>query len=310
MGKRGLIVLLLLVVAACQQQAGPAPEAAFIGGQVGLQVEFQPDAPPKEVYDGGRFPFAVVVKLQNLGEFFVPKDKVKVTLSGIQAQEFGLTSTDLVRNPVDDLIARRKDPVGNVIESNPSFLEFRNLNRQQRITGSALVYPLRADVCYNYGTLATAKLCSRQSILNPAPGGICQINEEKPVANSGAPVQIVSLLESARAQDKIAFTFKMQHVGSGALYRRGSGCDKSQVVRVNEQRVFVSVREPQNVECVGLQGTARNEGEVTLFDGSNTVTCTVNLEQPGDFEFPLTIDLNYDYENTVTTSFVVKRSEQ
>lgn len=298
------------MLAACQKETNQGLSTPFIGGLSGFSVGFQADAPPKEVYDGGRFPFAVVVKIQNIGEFLVPKDKVKVSLSGIDPVEFGLNPNDLIKSPGDDMLPRRKDAGGNILESNPFFLEFKNLNHVRRITGSALDFPLRAEVCYNYGTIATSKLCSRKNVLNPTPGGICTINEEKKVANSGAPVQIVSLQESTRAQDKVAFTFKIQHVGTGFLYRKLTGCEKSSI-RATEQKVFVNVREPASgVECVGLSSNSvPNQGEVTLFDGSNTVTCTMTLQRPGDFEFPVTIDLNYDYEDTTETNLLVKRSE-
>lgn len=304
-----LFVAAIISLAGCTTQQGPSPSAAYIGGQNGFVVEFQADAPPKEVFDGGRYPFTAVVKIQNDGEFGVTKDKVRVTLTGVKAEEFSVTPGDLTKSPTEDMTAKRKDAAGNVIPSNPFFMEFKNLNHVQPIAGSALEYPLRADVCYNYGTTATAKLCSRSSILNPAPNGICVINEAKSVGNSGAPVQVSSLLETPRAADKIAFTFKVQHVGKGLLYRRGTWCDKSQVVRINEQKVYVKIREPLGVECVGLSGATPSEGEVTLFEGQNTVTCTVPLARPGDFEFPVVIDLNYDYEDSVSTSFVVKHAD-
>ncbi len=305
-----MVVLTILLISACQEQTSEGPKGIastrFLGGSAGIVPEFLPGNPPPEVYDGGSFPFDVVVRLTNKGEFPVPASRVKVMISGILAPEFSVSSGALVSGPSEDVLARQQDAEGNILEPSPSFAEFVGLNHRAPIVGSVQRFPLQASVCYNYGTVASTTLCSRENILDPDENGICTINEDKTVENSGAPVQISSVRESARAADRVGFTFKIMHAGQGEIYAPASGCDK--VDRRNENRVAVRVSSGiPGLSCSGLEGGA--DGTTTLFGGEKTITCTQQIPSSADFEFPVTIEAAYDYEDRITTEIAVKRSE-
>lgn len=308
--KKVLLLLALLILASCSQQNQPAAGTPFLGGQQGLTIQFLPDSPPIDVYDGGQFPFNAVVKVQNQGEWLVPKDKIRVLLEGVRPEEFGSTPAAFRKNPPEDLIPRRKEPqTGNIIESTPVFVEYNALNHQQPIVGSGLTYPLRAELCYNYGTIATSKLCSRSNILNPTASGVCVIDQQKTVYNSGAPVIVSNLREVARGVDKIGFTFGIQHSGSGRIFKLQNDCDKSLTVRSHENKVKVTVQSDiQGLTCESL-GSNVAEGFVTLFNNQATVTCTQTITNRADYEFPVRITLTYDYEDSATTAITVKRSQ-
>jgi len=275
----------------------------FLGGTNGVLVNFE-NSPPAEVFDGGDFPFDVIIKLKNSGEWEIPKEKIRVKLSGILAEQFGLTSNDLIKTSPDDLPKMQKDASGKILDSPPVFVEFNNLNHEDAITGSELTYPIRADVCYNYGTEAVSRLCVRENILNPKAGGVCEINADKTVYNSGGPIQISEFSESARASDKIGFSFTIAHQGSGDLYERDTLCNND---RQFEDRIYVTVDVGiSGLACSGLGGGS--EGFVKLFGGSKPITCTVTIPTPSDYELPVTVTLGYDYEVGQSTQILVKHS--
>jgi hypothetical protein len=266
-------------------------------------VNFE-NSPPAEVFDGGDFPFDIIVKLKNNGDWDVPAEKARVKITGIRADQFSLLDSDLVKQAPDDLPKMQRDPTGKLIESPPIFVEFNNLNHADAITGSELTYPIRADVCYRYGTQAVAQICVRENILNPKEGGICEINEDKTVYNSGSPVQITGFTESARASDKIGFSFNVEHQGTGDIYEQDTLCNKE---RALEDRVYVKVDAGMaGVSCSGLDGGT--EGFVKLFGGTKPVQCTLTVPSPADYEVPVTITLGYDYEVGQTTQILVKHS--
>jgi len=302
-----LAILSLALLAAC------APEQkvelqSFLGGNDAVVVTFTPNSPPSEAYDGGESPFDVEVKLENKGEFNVPLDKARVKITGVRAPEFNLAEENLAKRPDEDLIARSLTTDGKELPSNPVFVTFPNFNHVGFITGSALTYPIRADVCTIYQTQAVSKLCVRENILNPIAGGICEINEDKPFANSGAPVQIANVKESARAKDKIAFTFDVKHVGTGAVYEKESTCDKTTRTPADRVHLLVETRVP-GLTCSQLNPTREGvvEGFRKILDGSSTITCTQTVSR-GDYELPLTITLTYDYETTVQTDVTIKHT--
>lgn len=301
----GLVVLLLLV--GCTKDKTKKLEIQpFIGGTSGLLIDFVDLR--KEVFDGGRDPFDVVVKLENKGETLIPKNKVRVKLTGVRPEEFGKTEEQFILSPPEDVFDNRKDVQGNVQPSTPVFVEFRELNHFTKITGSALSFPVRAEICYRYGSRAISKLCVRENLVAPKAGGICEINEAKPTFSSGAPLQVANVQESTRAKNKISFSFELQNSGTGLVYERDTNCDKS--TRKNENRVFVSAdTKAQGLSCTGLtnRGTAA-EGFVTLFEGKKTVTCTQDIARPSDYELLLSVETVYDYEEFKQTDITVKSS--
>jgi hypothetical protein len=304
-----MTVLLLILLAACAPaKKGEKLELAapFIGGTAGLVADFVDFR--TEVFDGGRDPFDVVVKLENKGETTIAANRARVKLSGINPAEFGKLEEDLTKSPVEEVIGMRKDPQGNVLPSSPVFVEFTGLNHFSPIAGAQVSFPLRADVCYLYTTRVASKLCALPNNLQPEAEEICVVNEEKPVFNSAGPVQVSRITESARARDKIGLSFEISNAGTGDIFERGSVCDRS--TRAKENRVYVIVDAGlPGLQCTGLTTTGtKAEGFTTLFEGKKIVTCTLPVPTRSAYEKQWSIEVTYDYEEFKQTQITVKSS--
>lgn len=298
-----LIMSLLVFAFGCNQETPISKESPFIGGTTGLLISYDEGAPPAEVYDGGDFDFEIVVKLKNDGEQSVSKDKVEVSLSGIDPKEFGLSDSDFVKHPDEDLEGTYKDSEGNKIEGTTTYVVFSGLNHREILTGNT-PYTIRADVCYNYATNVNSMLCIKKNQIDK-DGDICKINEKKAVFNSGGPVQVTSFEEMPRGKNKFNFNFKIEPKGNGGIYKKDSNCEYT---RANENKVFVSVDTGMDgLSCTGLDGGATS-GYVTLYGGERTITCTQDTETNTDFEKPVNIRLEYDYKEGISTQVLVKHS--
>lgn len=278
----------------------------FIGGTTGVVASFVDLR--TEVFDGGRDPFDIVISLENKGEAKVAKENVRVKLSGINPAEFGKLEEELTAMPNDDLAKTMKDAQENILPGPPVFIEFRELNHITPITGGQIDLPLRANLCYLYNTKAVSKICVRENILNPAAGGICEISETKPLFNSGGPIQFANFKESARARDKIGFSFEVINSGNGDVYGKGTMCDTTE--RKNKDSVYVKVdTNLPGLSCTGLDTSGRiAEGYITLFDGKKIVTCTQSIITTTDFEQLVILEAEYDYEEYMQTTITVKSS--
>ena len=300
------IITLLIFVLGCQGGEQIEIVSPFIGGTTGVVSDFVDFR--TEVFDGGRDPFDIILKLENKGEVPVLKENVRVKISGINPAEFGKLEEQLTASPEDDLPETMKDAQGNILPGAPVFVEFKELNHISPITGTQIDLPLRAEVCYLYGTKAVSKICVRENILNPAPEGICEITGAKPAFNSGGPIQFSNFKESARARNKIGFSFEVKNVGGGDVFAKRTLCDKTQ--RKNKDSVYVKVdTNLPGLSCTGLETSGKTaEGYITLFDGSKIVTCTQTVDTRTDFEQLITIDAEYDYEEYQQTAITVKSS--
>lgn len=300
------LIILLAGCAPAKEEGTVEVKVPFAGGTEGLSIDFSDFR--KEVLDGGTDPFNVIVKLENKGETNVAPNRVRVKLTGINPREFGKVEEDLIKNAPEEITGVRKDPEGNILPGTPVFVEFTELNHFLPIAGARAPFTLRAEVCYLYSTKAVSKLCVRSNILAPEPGGICEINENKPVYNSGAPVQIGTLKETAGGKDKIRFSFEIINAKTGQLFERGSGCDKSTRAKENKVYVIVNTGMP-GLQCTGLttSGT-KAEGLVTLFEGKKIVSCSQTVTTRTDYEQLVNIEVIYDYEEFKQTELIVKSS--
>ncbi len=305
-----LLVALILIAAGCTSSSKPPGSdvtTPFIGGVIGLDETFVDSAPPKEVFDGGDFPFDVEVDLKNVGEAFVSKNDVQVKISGIDPTQFGKTAADFAKNPDDDLEATKKDPDGAIIEGTETFVTFDNLNHQGQLSGNT-PFTVHADVCYKYETIVNAKACIKQDLLDTTNKDVCIVSEEKKAYNSGAPVAVTSFKEQASGKDKVSYIFSVEHIGTGSVFKLGQHCDDS--ARANEDKVKVSVDSGiQGLSCSGLDEGTATSGYVSLHSGKRTIRCTQDLSgDRTDFEKVVVINLDYDYQDTVAADVLVKHS--
>lgn len=317
-----LSLSLLVLISACGRGGGTgsiggAPTTPFLGGSTGLVIEFEDGSPPEEITDRGTFDFNVIVKLRNDGEFDILNNKVKVDLIGIFPQDFNALPEDLNdKSPFDDLTARKRDSEGNIIEGITSFVSFPSdteaFNFPGVLSGNQ-EFTFRADVCYLYQTKGVATLCVLRDLVNIRDNSICDPSESKPVFSSGAPVQVANFRQSTLGKDKIGFSFEIVHRGNGAIYKAGSAdapdasCPKgSSERRSKENRVKVTVNTGlSGLRCSGFEGGST--GHVILVSGKRSITCTQDLD-PGrnDFEKPIDIILDYNYNDDKETKILVK----
>ncbi len=306
MKKIAFIALLLMVIAGCgkgESKGTSTISDPFIGGTTGILLSFEQDAPPAEVFDGGDYPFDVVVKLKNEGEYKAVKADAVLTVSGILASEFNKVESDFRKNPSEDIEGKSKDSANNVQEGLPVFVEFTDLNHAGALSGN-IPYTIRADVCYKYGTTVLSQICVKKNNLDNTEG-VCTVNEDKKVFNSGAPVQVTGVKESQRAKDKISFTFTISHKGNGDIFQQGSRCDTSS--RSFEDKIWVEVDSGiPGLECSGLRDGTATTGYVSLYGADKPITCTQTVATNSDFAKPVNIKLTYDYKDSIETTVLVK----
>ena len=321
-----LVWIPLLLVVGCQNQGTEQPDSrrSFVGGDSGLSMEFIENAPPKEIFDGGQFPFQVFILYENVGEANIEKGKLRLTLTGIYHGDFGVDKTEDFKafNQVQ-IRGVIKDPEGNKIRGGVHQQKFpvkkAVFNFTPVITGTH-EYPIRIDACYEYGTIAVSSICLRENVGQP-DAGVCRITGSKEFSNSGAPVRVSSVEEAIGGVNSILINFRVKKSGSGEIFMReleggpncSSGYDKRNRVHVTVNTGTPGVNNDplnSNLNCIGLafdSGSTRS-GELILNRGEGVVSCIQNLPKnvQVDAVKGIQIDLRYQIKDSITTKLVVK----
>src|SRR3989344_3940959 len=314
------ILAMTFFLLSCGQtgEKGIGPSATpFIGGTNALSASFTPGAPPDYIFDKGGFPFGVSINVQNLGEHDVNPGDGYIEILGINPRDFGLASqADLRKQFVDTLQGAKNNFAGDVNEGGRTVVSFGDttpLNYQPDITGNFGI-TLRANLCYNYKTIASSQICVKRDLLtNIDTKEICAISGDKLVSNSGGPVQVISLSEAPVGDNKIQMNFIVAHVGAqdDRFYKKDTACD-DRTTNVNKDIVFVNVVSDINgvrAQCSGLQSASadHSSGYITLFNGApRNVVCTFDTSSV-DFvsQMPALVELEYRYSQFIERPLVI-----
>jgi hypothetical protein len=310
------ITLMLLFVAGCGEQSDKPSVVGskFVGGTNGLAISFAPGSIPDKILDKGQS-FGISVVMTNKGDHTIDTGAdATVKITGIDPTDFGATSSDLTQDSPGQIRGAQKDTEGNVIQGETVSLDFpasgNSFSHQKEISGS-VTYNVRADVCYKYGTVVNTKLCVLDDILGTqgTEGKLCKINEDKAVDNSGAPVQVSMFRESVSSATKVAFVFKVKHVGTGTVHEAASECDKD-FQKKDKVKIKVDTGISDGLTCSGLSGGTASgstyEGSAQLLNGEREVRCTQTINNPTDLEKLVRIDLTYDYDQYIEKSLEVQ----
>jgi hypothetical protein len=304
------LALILLFAAGCgggNQQQGAAG-SKFVGGTAGLDIAFAPGSLPDKVLDKDQ-PFGISIVLSNKGDHTIAEGaEATVSVKGIDPADFGVSSADLVQDSPGQIRGAQKDTQGQIINGETVSLDFpsngASFVHQKEIAGS-VTYNVRAEVCYKYGTVANTKLCVLEDILGTkgTAGKLCQVNEDKVVDNSGAPIQVSAFRESVSSANKVAFVLKLKHAGAGGTsHEAGSECSED-FQKKDKIHVKIDTGISDGLACSGLQNGAASgsvfEGDAQLLNGEREVRCTQTINSPTDMEKLVVVELTYDYKQYI-----------
>jgi len=312
-----LVLAALIILSACQKKAGGIDTTTpFIGGANGLLASFIEGAPPEYIFDNGNYPFGISVKLENVGEDAIEVADAYVEIEGINPIDFGKASqADLKQNTPNRLEAARKNFDGTVLPGGQTVVEFGELRYLPDLHGNTQA-KIRANICYNYRTQTSTKVCVKGDLLRDVDGtDICKVAEEKNPQNSGGPIHIVKLREAPIGTNKIQLTFEIAHVGDpkdGFFNVESPACNPS-ITNPDRDMVFINVVSDVNgrvPKCDGLQDAAADgsSGFATLFEGApRVVTCTLDITGiDSTFEDLFEVDLEYKYMQSIEKELLIR----
>ncbi len=318
-----MISFLFLIGCSGQKAIGPDPTQTYVGGTEGIRAYLIDGMPPPMIHDDGTFPFGVGVTLENVGESDVgPTSEntfMMVRLEGINPIQFGTDDEKINKLMTVPLKGARRNFDGTIFPGEITTVTFEPLNYNPNIHGNNQ-FTIRADVCYDYETIATTQICIKDDVLeNIQDVSICSLSGEKFPQNSGGPLHITSVIENPMAENKIQINFLIEHVGIGEFFGRpleGEPFDKEKCDfsprNYNKYNVDVVVEplidDGMTISCSRFEG--KNNGRIKLYQGAPvTVSCVVERTRPSSgrvYQDLLNIRLKYRYGQFIETPIIIQ----
>ena len=303
-----LFIVSLLFIIGCVQDDNLV-SGAFVGGTNGLSIGFGTDAPPSRVFDNNEEDFDISLTLENVGEFDIPARKIISTLSGIDVRDFGISSPNLV---LDRTLDGKSEFNGQVVNGDEDELIYEGAKYKFDLDADWET-TIRADVCYEYQTKATTKVCLKRKATERDIDDVCQVdNQNVNAENSGAPVQIEEVSTRTSGSNEILLNFVVRNKASGLVHPPGTFTHQCVRNEDEEDRLKVEVfsgSQKYTPKCSQLGND--NVGEIKLTDTQKVIRCRINtLNAPeSPVEEPINIRATYFYRNAISTTFLVEDSE-
>lgn len=302
-----LIIALLLAGCAPSETDVPRRLTNYVGGTDGLSFEFEEDAPPDTVMDAGEEDFSIALGIKNEGEYTIPKGKIIATLSGIDRESFSLPS--LHKKSDFDIDRRLEEKAGG-----RGTIDFGMANYKIDLK-SDFSTKIVADVCYDYRTVAAARICLKKNTIQHKTRDACAINQPMiDYENSGGPIQIKNVEESSSGSNRIRLAFKLSNDGQGYVYKPNTFTTKCapDEYRKEEDYVYVKVSDDAGrlrFQCSGLDD--KNAGVVRLYDNEREISCTLDTTglQETAYESLINIEVDYMYRDAIEQPITIENAE-
>ena len=317
MNKKSLFIFasftLLLLLTACNGSSSDTRSGfGYVGGAEGLVASFVDGEPPTDgVYDADSNFFRISLQLENKGEYSVEIGDLMATLVGVSYDQFQIKEGTLKNvAPISKARLEGGSPVYTGVSTDISY-EAKYKNR----VPANQDFELGINYCYRYQTDATADVCLRKDpTQRPEESDKCQVEGEKTVGSSGAPVQVTSLLERPSGQNTVQLLLTIENKGLGDVYDRSYLGENTECIEVQDKKgkVYVKVsfdEDSPKVTCDVFNGN--NEGTLNLVNNKQTLLCrvdTTGINEPAAFTQRPNILLDYVYKEHMGTSVLVQKS--
>jgi len=290
-----VFVILMVAVIGCEDNGGTTTKTgkSYIGGEQGLSVEFDDDAPPDTVMDDSQETFPIRLSVKNEGEYTIDKGGIIASLSGISQNDFSLKS---LHSQSDFSLRREEITTGSEGEEN--ILDFGEAKYVSDLSAD-FDTTVFADICYKYRTRTAASIClKKDTVQTRKKRDACDIREDSiDYENSGAPLQVNSFKQYPGGSNRVVFTFVVENKGDGDAYLSNEFNDKcilDDESKPNE--IDVTVFSPSSnikVSCDTFDGAT--SGSAKLFGGDRTLTCSIDTSSLQETAYMGRVNIDFDY---------------
>jgi hypothetical protein len=312
-----MAILLLLLLSGCSKspQAVTLDMGGFVGGDEGLLINVQDGAPPKIITDRGISPFSFLITIENLGEAKVgpgtSNPLVLTRLVGVNPVDFGFTQETAVQTVNVPIENAKRNLDGSVTPGEITSVLYDNL-AYKRDVADTLGLTFRAEICYDYESMATAKFCMKKDMYETyEDSSICNLRGPMTYGNSGAPLHVTNFEQAPIDENTIQVNFKVEHFGRGVFYYRNEPKDAYDACKyndlnpnINKVQVIINPLEPDTytIDCPRLEEPTANGGRTGIVRSLNgapiSMSCFVKRTKPTEvrvYEDLLEVKLVYRY---------------
>lgn len=267
-------------------------------GTAGIELSYLDGMPPREVFENQLF--EIGLELHNTGAADIQNGIYNIALN----EQF-ITILDEKMNRFNAKGKSMYSPLGNK-ERIQIKARANELGGQMTSQGTTII----ANACYEYATKATIMTCIDTQQLKKETK-VCQVTEYSSASGQGGPVGIVKVEPKILPHEdpekiKPSYTIQIENLGKGQVIESGliyDACIGRSIGKENYDAVLVdAMLSNQVLDC--------QPRTLKLKQKENKILCELNQginRNAGNYQTPLTIELNYGYMQTQPKTIQIRR---
>lgn len=304
---------LSLIIAGCSEGSGNGSTNSgeldqYRGGVEHVKVELESGSPPEVVYDDSTFPFDIILRIENTGEWDIEPNSLRMVLEGFSSQRWGEIQDNFILS--NQLIGY--DSFFD-IEGDFEYVSFDNIEYKEPLTQNTFTHNYRVRTCYPYGTRVAFTACINNDARRSSDDDsqLCEGFSQRDFSVSSGPLG-VDLVEQQVVNGRLRLIFTINQLefenDEVTLYSPQSldeSCNLREGIRETqvENNIKISLR-----DTVVGEFSCSSEGEVRFPTSQRKVTCEADISNLETQEIPMVVNLEYEVEKSFRDSILVERS--
>jgi hypothetical protein len=265
--------------------------------------------------------------LENIGEAKVGEGTdnpfIAARLVGFRPSDFGLTPESAAKQLTGSIESAKRNIDGTILPGEITDVSWDDLAYKPVVSGPSAALTFRAELCYDYESQATAKICIKRDVIESAEDlSICSLKGPREFGNSGAPLHVTDVEQLPMGEGKIQLRFNIQHFGRGIYFFRNTPKDLYDAcaftdLNQNMYKVEVFVEPVQDrtytFECSRFEEKLSNGGMRGVLkasaDAPLSVTCFISRNNPTEqrvYEDLVQIKLRYRYGEFIEVPVLIQ----
>ena len=306
-----ILFITALLITGCQsQQSNIITYVDIYKGTDGLDMNFLPNAPPKEVYSNEDF--IAGVQLENKGAFNIGESEGYLSF--------------VIEDDYMEIVGQEDEKILFELEGKSSFnpkgtkdtktikLKAKDVDTQSESHTSLVT----VSACYKYKTTLGIEACVDADVYDLTQKIKACDTQDQTFSGQGAPVTITKIETRMLPHEdenkvKPSFMIYIKNKGNGEVVKGDSvekACSSETLSHEAFNTIYANAKlsnQPLDCSPKEIQGSETKEGYIRLKDKEDFIRCTLTdgiLKNKGTYITPLTIDLDYGY--TLSASKEVK----
>ncbi len=299
------LALFSLVLISCKPKTDTTPDGTteVYTGTKGLEMSFVKNQPPSKIYD--KDSLNILLELKNLGASDLSGSKCRLFISGY--------SNSIVRMSDNDMDCGNLE--GKTIynpEGSYETVEFKAASMELPENMDTMSQNFLVEACYEYQTTANPVVCIDPRIYDlTTTEKACTVKDVTLSGGQGAPVAVTGVKVNMM-KSRVQFKINVANLGKGTVLSQGTSIfqDCPYNLQFYDYNLIDYEVDMSGATLESCSPQIDGGQRMRLVDNKGMIICTFQINDDTTYSTPLSINLYYNYLDSVSKKVEIVKTPE